>query len=105
MVSNDRLVSPTSPTSGSEWDDPLRRVRHDLRHALYVSDLALTLLSESRTDEGRFREVLQMLRKEQATMQSLVDDLLLIATSATPEAANVRTDVTRATTKLARRRA
>ena len=87
-MKSDRHSSATQTALGPDRNDSLRRVRHDLRHALYVSDLALTLLADSRADEDRFGEVLQMLRKEQATMQSLVEDLVLIASAVGPGATN-----------------
>jgi hypothetical protein len=85
---NDRHSSATPTSPGPNRKDALRRIRHDLRHALYVSDLALTLLADSRADENRFGEVLQMLRREQAAMQSLVDDLIMIASTDDPTAMN-----------------
>ena len=63
-------------------DDFLRSLRHDVRHSLYVLDLALTLLEDSRHDERRFTEVLQMLRKEREAIGELVDRLLGIASGA-----------------------
>jgi signal transduction histidine kinase len=72
-----------NPQSSSELlsGEPLRRIRHDLRHSLYVLDLAFRLLEESRGDEGRFREVLDTLRKERESLQGLIDELLEIAKS------------------------
>ena len=72
-------ASVPQPTSGESPEDTLRRIRHDLRHALYVFDLALTLLSDAREDAARFSEVLQMLRQERETLSGLVEELLLIA--------------------------
>jgi signal transduction histidine kinase len=74
-MSDDTRQSAPSPTARSEAD-PLRELRHDLRHSLYVLDLALTLLGESRSDEARFSEVLQMLRNEQGNINRLVEQLL-----------------------------
>lgn len=77
MNNEERQPSPLSP-AGSAQDDPLRRIRHDVRHSLYVLDLGLSLLTESRTDEERFSEVVQMLRNEQATINTLTEELLAL---------------------------
>ena len=74
-MSHDPRHAASSATGPSEAD-PLRALRHDLRHSLYVLDLALTLLGESRSDEARFSEVLQMLRNEQVNINRLVEELL-----------------------------
>ena len=72
---------PTSPqpSQSSAPEDPLRRLRHDLRHVLYVFDLAFRLLEESRDDPQRFDEILQMLRKERQNLDELLDELLQAA--------------------------
>jgi hypothetical protein len=71
-------------SGGTADADTLRRLRHDLRHALYVFDLAVTLLEESRTDEERFAEVVDMLRKEQKSVSGLVEELISLASGAAP---------------------
>lgn len=78
---------PSSPTSAAARanDDPLREIRHDVRHSLYVLDLAMNVLEGARTDPQRFAEVIQMVRKEQATIETLVDRLLKLAAGSTPD--------------------
>jgi signal transduction histidine kinase len=75
-VNDNRSSSTPTLTGELAGEGPLRDVRHDLRHSLYVLGLAMNVLEDSRTDAARFAEVIQMVRKEQVTIERLANQVL-----------------------------